>query len=107
MTSKQTKAQAISQCLLAITDYYEVPPERLLSEIPYKGSAVKNARNMLICHLRRSGMSFESIGRLVKRSVDCVRTGNHQAVIRMLPEEQALFDALPSIPSTLSLTQTQ
>jgi len=102
--TKQDKAQAIHQCVLAITSYYEVPPGRILSEVPHKGSAVKNARNMLICHLRRSGMSFESIGRLVKRSVDSVRTGNHQGIIRMLPEELVLFDSLPSIPSTLSIT---
>ena len=104
MTNKQTKAQAIHQALLAVADFYEIPASGLLSEVPFKGKSINRARGMLMSHLHRQGMSHISIGRIVQRSTDSVRTGIARANFDVTEDERALFAALPSIPSTLIIT---
>lgn len=102
---KQKRIDAIHQSILAISEYFEINPAHLLSEEPRKG--LGPARGILIYHLHNQGVSLENISRLVKRSTDSVRKSNHEAVIRMQPEEATLIASLPSIPINQTSSTTK
>ena len=99
-TSKQKRIDAIHQAIISVSEFFEIDPTHIVSEEPRKGRSIRSARGILIHHLHNNGMSLESISRLVKRSTDSVRKANHEALIRMQPEEAALVASLPSIPKS-------
>lgn len=100
---KQAKAQAIHQTLLVVADLFNVTPDKLISDIAHKGPAIQRARNLFMKHLHTQGLSYISIGRIVRRSSDCVRVGVKRAELEVTPEERSLLAVLPAIPSTLVL----
>lgn len=99
-TLRQKRIDAIHQTIIAVSEFFQINPDHILSNIPKKGKGLKSARGILVHHLHNNGMSIESISRLVKRSPDSVRAAKHEAVIRMQPEEAALIASLPSIPKS-------
>ncbi len=104
--TKQAKAAAIHQSLLAIADFYNVPAASVLSEGMDSKKPVRDARAALMHHLRQSGMSYDAVGRVVRRSSDTVRQNSRKAAL-LTGDERAMLDSLPAIPNTLVLATTK
>lgn len=94
--TKQEKAQWIADCAETIANHYRVAPTALFDVHASHSHAVQNARNVLIFHLYRNGMSYNSIGRVVKRSVDYVRRGEKRGAARLLSPDKWMIGKLPS-----------
>ena len=100
---KRHRAELITRCIVAIAEHCGVKPEQLVSETPWKGRALQEAKGLLAYHLYACGMSFESIARVMRRSVDHVRRLEGQGAIRMMGDDRKLIDSLPKIPTTLEI----
>jgi len=93
----------IAQCARAIAEHCGVPAEHIISSDPRKGSQLQEARALLVRHLYAGGMSLHAICRLLGRSLDTVRRLQRTGAVRMGGGNQACLDALPRIPSTLTI----
>ncbi len=102
--AKLAKIAIILECNQAIADYFKVPADHIISESPRKGTRIQDARALLAYHLYDCGMSFESIARLLMRSVDHIRRIESAGAIRMMGKDKDLLATLPRIPSTLEIS---
>jgi chromosomal replication initiation ATPase DnaA len=105
ITSKQEKAAAIYQATLAVASFYNIQASLLLSESSSKSKQLNRGRGLLMSHLFRQGMSHVSIGRIVQRSTDTVRTGITRADLDVTADERELMAVLPVIPANLSISK--
>lgn len=101
--TKSERAEAIARCASMLAEHYEIDPSKMFTATQSKSLAVREARQMLIYHLYRNGMSFDRIGKLVGRSGDYCRRMESQGAIRMMGKDRKLIDRLPVIPSSLRL----
>ena len=102
---KQTKANAIIECALAIGNFYEVPADHIVSRLRQKGRRTQNARSLLTWHLYACGMSFDAIGRILGYSPNTVRRMESAGALSASTGAiKALVGILPRIPTTMTTT---
>lgn len=103
--TKDERAAAIAKCVEMIAQHCEVPALHLIDHRNRRGQDLREAKALLVYHLKQCGMSTNAIGRMLHRSDDYVQKISASCAVRMLPEDRALMETLPKIPSSLKITR--
>jgi len=105
--TKQTKADAIAACATLIADHLKTNPAKIFTDVQSKEAPGRKARFMLIYHLHRCGMSFDRIGKLVRRSPDYCQKSRGDTLMRLTTRDREILAKLPQIPTTLEIAHAE
>lgn len=99
-----TKAQAIHQSILVISEHFQIDPKALADRRTTRGVRMRAAMASLIFHMRACGYSYAALERFFAKGNDAIRKLESQGRLMMRGEHKAMIESLPKIPTTLVLT---
>ena len=103
---KTTRAGQIAATIETVAKYFNIDANTVLTSFAPKKPVVVRARIIVWHHLHRCGMSFGTIGRIFGGlSVDNVSKRTKQGRSSLTGEELLLLATLPTIQTTLEITQ--
>jgi phosphopantetheine adenylyltransferase len=103
--TKTERAEAIARCSAMIAEQYKIEARQMFVGTQTKSQTVRDARDLLVYYLHKSGMGFLAISRLIQRSEDFVRRAEMNGKNRLMPADVELMNAMPQIPSSLDISR--
>ena len=102
--TKSTRAQEIAQTIEAVSKYFSVDANRVLTSFAPKNQDVARARILVWYHLHKCGLSFAAIARIFgKLSPDNVARRVKYGVLSLSDEDQMMLATLPRITTTVDI----